>query len=171
MKHGQYLSAGMLLLAMLAIPMGANAQVACPHAVAAGAPPVEAQHIFCGEINSAGKAVGFHSRPGGINPASVRDTGAPKPKPGHPGIYNLSNFHITQNGKTATKTISTMYPDKCSMDDVLTAIRHAWRTGHKDGQQFNGMSGPGCTDANGKEFPIQGFTTPNGGRIRTGYPN
>ena len=162
-----------LVLAALAAPAGtAKARDACPHGLSAGSPPVETRHIFCGEINRRGLAVGFHSRPGGVNPPTVSGTGTPRPVRGYPGLYNLTRFQITEDGRTETKGISTFYPDKCSAEDVIAAIQHAYHDDNHGGQQFHGMSGPRCTDDAGKSFPITGFIEHRGGmRIRTGYPN
>jgi len=164
------------LLALLGLLSGpAWGAVSCPQPLAEGTPPVRAQHIFCGEINNAGKAVGFHSRPGGTNPASVSDTDETRPDPRRPGIYSISLFRITEGGRSGIKTLSTMFPDKCSQADVLAAIRHAYETGEKGGDgSFRGLSGPRCTDGAGKPFRILGFTaTGRGGRvvISTAYPN
>src|SRR5579872_1143988 len=38
----------------------------------ATSPPVNVTHIFAGEINKRGKPTGFHSRPGGRDPATAR---------------------------------------------------------------------------------------------------
>ena len=160
-------------LACLALtPHAAKARDACAHGLSTGSPPVEMRHIFCGEINRRGLAVGFHSRPGGVNPPTVSGTGAARPVRGHPGLYNLMRFQITEDGRTETKGISTLYPDKCSAEDVIAAIQHAYESGNHGGQQFHGLSGPRCTDDTGKPFPITGFIERRGGlRIRTGYPN
>jgi hypothetical protein len=145
---------------------------ACRNGLSGGSPQVELRHIFCGEINRGGKAVGFHSRPGGVNPETVSGTREGRPVRGHPGLYNLTRFQITQNGETATKGISTLYPDKCSASDVIAAVQYAYNNGEVHGQQFRGMSGPSCTGDDGQPFPIMGFTGGRGGaRIRTGYPN
>ena len=156
--------------ALWALP--ATARDTCQEGMSDGMPRVELRHIFCGEINRSGKAVGFHSRPGGVNPPTVSGTGTPRPVRGYPGLYNLTRFQITQHGRTETKGISTLYPDKCSAEDVIAAIQHAFTTGQHDDRAFHGMSGPGCTDDTGKSFPITGFVDRRGGpHIRTGYPN
>ena len=163
-----------LLLAFIAAPeRPASARVACPAPMAEGTPPVKAQHIFCGEINRSGKAVGFHSRPGGSNPDSIDNTRSPRPDPRRPGIYTLSRFRINEDGQSATKALSTMFPDHCSAEDVLAAIRHAFNTGRRSDGAFSGMSGTRCTDLNGQAFHIQGFTGTMSGRtfIITAYPN
>ena len=37
-----------------------------------GDPPINLAHIFCGQINRYGQAIGFHSRPNGIDPPSAK---------------------------------------------------------------------------------------------------
>ena len=159
--------------AFAAVPLlqPAAARETCRDGLSDGSPRVELRHIFCGEINRRGQAVGFHSRPGGVNPPTVSGTGASRPVRGHPGLYNLLRFQITQDGRTETKGISTLYPDKCSAEDVIAAIQNAYNTGRHNDQQFRGPSGPSCTDDDDRPFPITGFTDHRGGsHIRTGYP-
>lgn len=43
-------------------------------------------HIFCGELNRRGRLVGFHSRPGGRNPATVAGFNITQ-APNSQGIY------------------------------------------------------------------------------------
>lgn len=166
------LTSAAVLLSGLALGQPAAAQVACPAKDSGGSPAIDAEHIFCGEINNSGRATGFHSRPGGVNPASVRNTGSPVAIPGAPaGIYLLSNFTIAGNGRSAVKAISTMYPDSCSPAQVLAAIRNAATTGQVSGRQFNGLSGTSCQAGNPPApFRIKGFFNNSGG-IATAYPN
>ena len=151
----------------------ARAQVACPRPWSSGSPAVKADHIFCGEINAKGRAVGFHSRPGGRNPDTVANTDESRPDPRHPGIYTISRFHITEHGRTEVKTLSTMFPDRCDSDAVIAAIQHAYAHGTRTADRFAGPSGPTCTDNRGQGFRIQGYTGNRGGRtvIMTAYPN
>lgn len=162
-----------LLGAAAAWPSVATAQVTCPQTMAGGSPPVKAQHIFCGEINRDGRAVGFHSRPGGRNPATVSNVKRHEADSRHPGIYTLFRFDITERGVTRQKAVSTMFPDACSARDVIAAIQHAYNTGTRGGGAFNGMSGPSCTDSAGRQFRIKGFTGTRNGQtfIATAYPN
>jgi hypothetical protein len=165
-----------------AIAGSARAQVACPQPWSSGSPAVKAQHIFCGEINAKGRAVGFHSRPDGRDPATVAYTGDTRPDPRHPGIYAINRFLITENGRTEVKTLSTMFPDRCDKAAVIAAIQHAYAHGTRTGDGFTGPSGPTCTDDRGQTFRIQGFTGTQGGSqgggsqggrtvIMTAYPN
>ncbi len=161
------------LCAAASLPVPAAAQVACPQPMSGGSPPVRAQHVFCGEINHNGRAVGFHSRPGGKNPDTVSHTRRREDDPRRPGIYTLFRFEITQHGVTRQKAVSTMYPDRCSAEDVIAAIQQAYNTGTRSGGSFTGLSGPHCTDDTGRAFRIQGFTGTRNGRtfIITAYPN
>jgi hypothetical protein len=145
----------------------ASAQVACPQANSPGAPAVNNQSIFCGDVSGQpNRAKGFHSRPGGLNPNSVSSIGAPIAIPSAPtGIYRLQNFNITQNGVTRVKAISVMFPDACSQAAVLAAIRNA-AAGASPNQQFHGMSGPACQAGNPPApFNVIGYTNTAGGII------
>jgi hypothetical protein len=183
MIRTRYRKGGLALLGLVAVlaiaaslgrPIAGDGAAACPiDGFAAGDPPVDATHIFCGDINDRGRAVGFHSRPGGDTPATVSRIETVSPERGRPGIYTLRDFIITVDGEAAQKPISTMFPDSCSREDVLAAIRHAFRnaTSH-DGNRFDGPSGSRCTDDRGQPFPIRGYTSQRGGfHIRTAYPN
>jgi hypothetical protein len=158
-----------ILLANLA---AAAARVQCPQPDSGGNPIVHNQHIFCGEINSRDRAVGFHSRPGGENPDTVTNTNNISVPPGAPaGIYNLRDFDITQDGTTRRKTISTMFPDHCSKDDVVAAIQHAANTGTGDEREFHGFSGDACKAGEPRApFKIKGFFDDDG-NVTTGYPD
>jgi hypothetical protein len=148
-------------------------QARCPAGLSDGTPPVNAQHIFCGEVRRDGRAVGFHSRPAGLNPPTVTRTEQVRPDPRRPGVYTLMRFRITEHGRSGEKGLSTMFPDHCDTADVIAAIQHAFRTGIREEQSFSGASGPSCMDSAGKPFRIQGFTRRQDGRvvIVTAYPN
>lgn len=161
------------LCLLLGTATTASAQIACPIVppVDPGPPPppVDVNHIFCGAINGAGNAVGFHSRPGGLNPVTVAGVGAPAPR-GPAGIYRLNNFQILQGGMVANKLFSTMFPDACGQAAVIAAIRNAGAAG-LPGQQFNGVSGPTCqAGVPPANFNIQGYKDA-AGVITTAYPN
>lgn len=161
-----------LLAVGLLLGWAGSAAAACPMPMETGTPPVHAEHIFCGEVRRDGRAVGFHSRPGGRNPATVSETDERRPDSRRPGIYTLFRFRITEDGRSGIKTVSTMFPDHCDAYDVVAAIQHAYRTGVKQDRGFNGLSGPSCADSNGRAFRIEGFTTMHAGRVEivTAYP-
>ncbi|MBB4284542.1 EndoU domain-containing protein [Roseospira goensis] len=170
--------AGATLLALAVAAAPASAQVACnPLPGPQGAnPSVDAAHIFCGEINAGGHAVGFHSRPGGQNPVTVNHTNNTQAT-GTPGVYNIRQFNIFPPGQpqnARVKAVSTMFPDHCSQANVLAAIRNAQANpaGAQPQGGFRGPSGNSCQDTNGNDFTIQGFYAPNNPNlIRTAYPN
>jgi hypothetical protein len=145
----------------------------CQRGLSEGTPPIRLAHIFCGEVRPDGRAVGFHSRPGGENPAGVSETTNKRADPARPGIYTLRGFRITEGDRSGVKTLSTMFPDHCDAKSVVAAIRNAYATGTRDGNRFAGESGSGCADSNGKSFRIEGFTATREGRlvIVTAYPN
>lgn len=152
----------------------AAAQEVCPQADSAGPPIVHNQHIFCGEVSGNPlRAKGFHSRPGGANPASITNTAPPVPVPGAPpGVYELRGFNITQGVNTRVKARSTMFPDNCHADEVLAAIRNAAQ-GAVAGGVFHGASGnqaDHCHDDNGHPINIVGYTNANGD-ILTAWPD
>jgi hypothetical protein len=121
-------------------------------------PPVNTTHIFEGQINSRGKPVGFHARPGGTNPANARVVRILS-GPNRLGVYT-AEVEIRDGGRWLEKT-STLYPDALSRAAVVDAVLHAWR-GRTTGraEKFRGPSGLG--------FTIEGYF--QGGRINTAYP-
>lgn len=160
----------------------ASAQINClGMGPSAGPPVLNDPHIFCGEINAHGNAVGFHSRPGGNNPVE-QPPGGPAvqiigggaitfPAGAPQGIYRLNNFTITRGGVgPVVKAFSTMFPDTCGQAAVAAAIRNA-AIGAAPNAQFNGNSGVHClAGVPPAPFAIQGYTNA-AGTILTGYPN
>jgi hypothetical protein len=123
------------------------------------APSVNEPHIFKGEINRRGKPVGFHSRPGGRNPAGARVVRILQ-GPNRDGVYVAQVEIRDEDGRWLRKT-STFYPDRLGRADVLRAIQSAWR-GRTTGraEKFRGPSGLG--------FTIEGYY--QNGRINTAWP-
>lgn len=122
-------------------------------------PPINLAHVFEGEINRKGRPVGFHSRPGGRNPANARVTRVLE-GPNRFGVYVAAVEIRGRQGDWLDKR-STFYPDRMSREQVVTAILDAWRrrtTGASE--KFRGPSGLG--------FTIEGWY--QNGRINTAYP-
>jgi hypothetical protein len=121
-------------------------------------PPVNVTHIFEGEINSRGKPVGFHSRPGGRDPEGARLVRVVD-RPNRAGVYN-AEVEIRSGSDWLPKR-STLYPDRLDRNAVILAVLHAFAgrtTG--DAEKFRGPSRLG--------FTIEGYY--QNGRINTAYP-
>ena len=131
-------------------------------------PAVNLEHVFEGQINRRGKPTGFHSRPGGTDPAGARVVRRIS-GPNDLGVYiaeveirsGTSPSGANAAGRWLRKT-STFFPDSMSREEVVAAILHAWEE-RRDlgGDKFQGPSGEG--------FTIEGYTLDDGG-INTAYP-
>jgi hypothetical protein len=121
-------------------------------------PPVNLTHIFEGEINSRGKPVGFHSRPGGRDPQGARLVRVID-RPNHAGVYT-GDVEI-RSGSIWLPKRSTFYPDRLDRGAVIQAVLHAFANRTPgDAEKFRGPSGQG--------FTVEGYY--QNGRINTAYP-
>lgn len=149
-------------------------------------PLINQRHIFCGEINAGGNAVGFHSRPGSHNPnmgpgvvvqqaADIAGGLAYIVPPGlnHPGPYRYKadvrvwNPAALPNPAWVVKgTPSTFYPDSCTQPEVIASVRYAYMHPYVavgGGNAFSGPSAPVVGAANycvgeaGTPFTIRGY--------------
>jgi EndoU nuclease-like protein len=121
-------------------------------------PPVNLTHVFEGEINKRGKPVGFHSRPGGRDPAGARVVRIVD-RPNRAGVYT-AEVEIRSGARWLEKR-STFYPDRLDRAAVVEAILHAFANrAAGGGEKFRGPSGRG--------FTIEGYF--QNGRINTAYP-
>ena len=121
-------------------------------------PPVNVTHVFEGEVNSRGKPVGFHSRPGGRDPQGARLVRVVD-RPNRTGVYT-AEVEIRSGSDWLPKR-STLYPDRLSRDAVIQAVLHAFAGRTTGGsERFRGPSGQG--------FTIEGYY--QNGRINTAYP-
>lgn len=124
-------------------------------------PPVNATHIFLGEINRSGKPTGFHARPEGKDPKSARIIEI-REGPNRAGVYTAQVEVRDAVSGTWREKFSTFFPDRLSHGEVVSAILHAYR--HRESGQQAPWRGP-----SGLGFPIQGYTLRDG-RINTAYP-
>jgi hypothetical protein len=128
-------------------------------------PPVNVTHIFEGEINRRGKPTGFHSRPGGHDPANARLVRIVD-RPNRAGVYTaeVEIRSESSSGSVWLSKRSTVYPDRMDRAAVIQAVLNAYqhRTGNRgeSDEQFRGPSGTG--------FTIEGYF--QNGRINTAYP-
>lgn len=122
-------------------------------------PNINQWHIFAGEINRSGKPVGYHSRPGGQDPAGARVKSI-RDRPNKAGVYTAS-IEI-QDGQQWKEKFSSFFPDSLSRDDVIQAVLNAYEnSANPNAQPFEGPSGLG--------FSVQGYTSSRGG-INTAFP-
>jgi hypothetical protein len=121
-------------------------------------PPINLTHIFEGEINKRGKPVGYHSRPGGKDPANAR-VGRVIDRPNRLGVYT-AEVEIRSGSRWLSKR-STFYPDRMDRAAVIQAILNAFKNRTSgSSEKFRGPSGRG--------FTIEGYY--QNGRINTAYP-
>jgi len=151
-----------------------------------GAPPVDARHIFCGEINASGEATGFHARPEGRMPRTVAKSHRTRARAvdALPGVVQLRDFLVLDpSGASARKDLSTLFPDACSAEEVIGAIQSAYLNARAGGTtrqvrpgtvEWRGTGdGAYCTDDEGAPLPLTGYLVrENGGPvIRTAWPD
>jgi len=104
-------------------------------------PPINQQHVFCGEWNSRkSRLAGFHSRPAGENPTTI-GTLAITQSSNAKGLYGVRWSYV---GHPDRAKFSTMFPDACSRDQVLRsivyAVKHPWAC--PDGQPADPTNRP-----------------------------
>jgi hypothetical protein len=133
-------------------------------------PPINRRHVFCGEIND-GKPMGFHSTR--LQATSQVVTGVRELSQARNGIADATVAFT--NG--ATK-FSTLFPDACTVDQVLASIHYASTRATRPHPVWGklGPSAPApaaegyCLDGGGQPFEIRlGFL--RDGRINTAFPN
>lgn len=169
-----------VVMALAIFVVSVTSQMDCPNIShwSETNPPINQQHVFCGEWNKRkDRPVGFHSRPGGENPATVgqlKITQGPNAK----GLYGV---RWSYDGRPERQKFSSMFPDTCRRDQVLKSIVYAarhpkscppdaphWmRCGsnkpHSDGEGY-------CHALDGTSFTIGLATLRNSNKINTAFP-
>ncbi len=124
-------------------------------------PPINATHIFHGEINRRGKPTGFHAKTNGKVPRGVRIVRV-QAGPNRAGVYTARvAIRDPRSGQWKEK-FSTLFPDRLTPREVVQAILHAYR--HRERGKSRPWRGP-----SGLGFPIEGYLRRDG-RINTAYP-
>ncbi len=124
-------------------------------------PPINATHIFHGQINRRGKPTGFHAKTNGKVPPGVRILRV-QAGPNRAGVYTARvAIRDPRSGQWKEK-FSTLFPDRLSRQQVIAAIVHAYR--HRQRGRSRPWRGP-----SGLGFPIEGYLRRDG-RINTAYP-
>jgi len=93
-------------------------------------PEINLHHIFEGEINRQNKPVGYHSRPGGIDPDGAKIVRI-RDKPNSAGVYTATI--ALRDGSQWKEKFSSFFPDSMSADDVTQAVLSAYKNSSKDG--------------------------------------
>lgn len=157
------LLAAALLLAGCFVEEPPSERLSSPRSIRSGEhwsetdPPINLTHLFEGQINRRGKPVGFHARPGGVDPQGARWVRTVD-GPNRLGVYVAKVEIRATSGRWLGKT-STFYPDGFSEEEVIAAILAAFE--RSDGsEKWRGDSGAG--------FTIEGYF--QNGRINTAYP-
>jgi len=133
-------------------------------------PAINLSHIFEGEINARGKAVGFHARAQGQDPENAqlyRVISGPNER----GIYTGEvEIYDGEEGRWKRKAFSSFFPDKLTRFEIENLILKAFHNSKPTKRgKWRGKSGAG--------FQIEGWLCPAGGTktcpdgaINTAYP-
>jgi hypothetical protein len=144
----------------------------------ATSPPINQQHVFCGEWNNRkNRAAGFHSRPAGENPATV-GTLTVTQQPNAKGLYGIRWSYA---GHPDREKFSTMFPDTCNRDQILKSITYAVKHPKpcpKDAPRW-AECGPNkppeggrdyCEASDGSFFTIAFATLKDSDKVNTAFP-
>ena len=141
-------------------------------------PPINQEHVFCGEWNKRkNRPSGFHSRPGGENPATV---GTLKITQKH-NVKGLYGVRWSFSGHSNREKFSSMFPDTCNQDHVLKSVIYAAKNQipcpegaphwAKCGPNKPAQGGQGYCEASDHSIFTIGFATlKNSNRINTAFP-
>lgn len=108
---------------LLWLPSVAGAAIDCgqlPHEAVKNGMKINQAHVFCGEWKN-GAPKGFHARPKGENPSTVKQFRV-QDRPNAAGIYTGKWTHADSTGQ---EKFSTIFPDSCSAEQVLNSIAYA----------------------------------------------
>jgi hypothetical protein len=140
-----------------------NSSYAIAKAPVAKSLTINKTHIFQGEINRRGLAVGYHHRPNGKdsnNAKMVKITGLPNRQSVYIGRVEIRN---PANGQWISKlSSSTFFPDQWTQDQVVTEIQSAFASANKSKEPWQGTSPSG--------LQIEGYYNKATNTITTAYP-
>jgi len=132
-------------------------------------PNINRRHVFCGEINAGGNAVGFHYRENGEEPRRGARVGSPlqaqitaginyiidSGAPAHDRRYVANGVQVWDtmtNAWVAKAVPSTMFPDNCTPAQIVNSIRYAYTHAATipglGGGAFSGPSAPPNANVN-----------------------
>lgn len=152
----------------IATPIATSSSKFTDYATIAKAPvsaglKINQVHIFQGEINRKGLAVGYHHRPNGQdsnNARLVKITGLPNNQGVYVGRVEIRN---PANGQWVSKdSSSSFFPDRFSQAQVLNEIQGAFASANKSQERWQATSPSG--------LKIEGFYSKKTNTITTAYP-
>ena len=141
-------------------------------------PPVNQQHVFCGEWNKRkNRPAGFHSRPAGKNPATVGRLKITQ-QPNDTGLYGVRWSYA---GHPVREKFSSMFPDTCNQEQILKSIVYAAKHPQScpDGAPRWARCGPNkptrddqgyCEASDNSIFMIAFATLKNSHKVNTAFP-
>jgi hypothetical protein len=141
-------------------------------------PPVNQQHVFCGEWKKRkNRPAGFHSRPAGENPVTVSRLKITQ-QPNNKGLYGVRWSYA---GHLDREKFSSMFPDTCNRDQILKSIVYAVKHPKPcpDGAPRWARCGPNkptrddqgyCEASDNSIFMIAFATLKNSHKVNTAFP-
>jgi len=128
-------------------------------------PSVDLGHIFCGKINSKGRAGGYHHREGGVDSSAARIQSVLKINNKN-GVYISQTVSVLKEKKwIKKKNISSFFPDVCTYEQVVNSIVYSAKNiecRYPNGK-WAGKSSPiensndYCLGLDGKALMINGY--------------
>lgn len=143
-----------------------------------GNPQVNLHHVFCGEVNKKGNAVGYHSNPNGQTPTTYKSHNGGDAS-NKAGVYVWDKISLTLKGKTLVKPLSSMFPNHCSQMQIIKSIQYSSNVSKKSctspswaqcapSAPSSGDLSSYCLGDNKKALTIA--TALNSGKVNTGFP-
>ncbi len=165
-------SLGALIGSMFFVPENANHQIQAQvdlgsSQILARSPiatvKINEKHIFEGEINRRGLAVGYHHRANGKDARTARLVRVVSPANGQ-GVYVAKVEIRNPSGQWVSKSAnSSFFPDRWSRNQVLSEIRGAFaNSSNPSAEPWQGTSPSGIR--------ISGYYNRNTNTINTAYP-
>lgn len=124
-------------------------------------PPVNLSHLFCGEVNRRGEAVGYHATLGRRSEGEARIARLLQP-PDDKGIYVALACRDEARARRCKR--STFFPDSLDAEAVLAAVLQAYH-----GRERLDGRGKWCgpTDFG---FAVEGWLLPGREAVNTAWP-
>jgi hypothetical protein len=134
--------------------------------------------LFCGQWNDRkNRPSGFHSRPGGENPATVGSTKISQPSNAK-GLYGV---RWSFAGHPDREKFSSMFPDTCNEEQILKSVVYAatHTTACPEGAPRWAKCGPNrpplggqgfCEASDSSVFTVAFATLKNSKKINTAFP-